>query len=266
MEYSAHAPSQFIRTHADQLLPAWSASIASVVIVLQRSQVNLLQRSAATEQEKRRLRSQFVEFACRISQQLEEMGYVADAFDPRTGLPLFSQPGSLQLDDVALAQSLLGYQTKRVGACNLIIHPTWGEAVYPATVVSSASPAIATLAVDCVSQTLPLNKTPSFENSKREHPSFASRPTLREEQSSTSPSPFSQKRRRGAGFKVPRPLGEGFRVRATKVGCTPASSRQIEFWRELCRRGMSGRWSRLMTSHHLTQDAVARTRSRDRTG
>jgi hypothetical protein len=37
------------------------------------------------------------------------------------------------------------------------------------------------------------------------------------------PAPSPNFERRGARFKVPLPeLGEGFRVRATQVGCTPA--------------------------------------------
>jgi len=47
----------------------------------------------------------------------------------------------------------------------------------------------------------------------RVHPSFANQPS--------SPSPFSQNWEKGSEIKVPLPkLGEGFRVRATKVGCT----------------------------------------------
>jgi len=37
----------------------------------------------------------------------------------------------------------------------------------------------------------------------------------------SSPRPFSQKERRGAGFKVPLSLGEGFRERANETGMLP---------------------------------------------
>lgn len=36
----------------------------------------------------------------------------------------------------------------------------------------------------------------------------------------SSPNPFSLREQGNWNIKVPRPLGEGFRVRATQLGCT----------------------------------------------
>ncbi len=68
------------------------------------------------------------------------MGHLAEVFDPRTGSPLFSQPGSLRLDDVAVVRSCLGYATCDRYGCSVILHPVWGSAVYPSTLLSSAEP------------------------------------------------------------------------------------------------------------------------------
>ena len=164
MQYSVHAPTPFIRDRADQLLPGWSVPIASVLIVMQRSRVNLLQHTEATEAEKRRLRSRFLLFGCQVAQYLGEMGYVAEAFDPRTGQPFSSRPGSLQLDDVAIARSLLGYPTEQAGACSLICHPLWGEAVYPSTLIASAPPALTTLAADRADRAWQRGQMPAIVN------------------------------------------------------------------------------------------------------
>jgi len=144
MKYSAHAPSQFISAHQDKLLPGWSRPVASVLIVLQPCQCCLLERNTTTEQEKAFLRRQFLTFAYQIAAQLQPMGHLVEVFDPRTGLPLLSKPGHLPLDDVAVAQSCLGYLIAHSHGCSIILHPVWGSAVYPSILVSSAPLALMT--------------------------------------------------------------------------------------------------------------------------
>ena len=142
MQYSVHSPNEFIRTHLGQLLPSWSLPVLSVLVVLQLCQFPLLERTVDTETEKNQLRQQFIEFGSNITSKLRAMGYLADMFDPRTGLPLTSPPGQLKLDDVAVVSSILGYSVINSGPCRMILHPTWGRTVYPSTVVSSAHPQV----------------------------------------------------------------------------------------------------------------------------
>jgi len=114
----------------------------SVLIVLQQCQCVLFERTVDTEISKNQLRQQFIEFGCNITLKLREMGHLADVFDPQTGLPMISPPGQLKLDDVAVARSTLGYGVTDSDPCSMIVHPTWGGAVYPSTLVSSAQPHI----------------------------------------------------------------------------------------------------------------------------
>lgn len=138
LQYSVHPPTEFIRTHLDQLLPSWSLPVLSVLIVLQLCQFTFLERTVDTEIYKNQFHQQFIEFGSQIVFQLRAMGYLADMFDPRTGWPITSPPGQLRLSDVKVVRAALGYSIDRNGPCAMIVHPTWGRAVYPSTLVSSA--------------------------------------------------------------------------------------------------------------------------------
>jgi Methylmalonic aciduria and homocystinuria type D protein len=113
-----------------------------MLIVLQPCDCDLLERSPTAEAQKRKLRRQFLKFGYAIAAQLIDRGYAAAIFDPRTGLPLLARPGALRLDDVALVQATLGYRTTHSHGCSIVLHPLWGLAVYPSTLVSSAEPAL----------------------------------------------------------------------------------------------------------------------------
>lgn len=140
LQYSIHPAPKFIRTHLDRLLPSWSLPVLSVVVVLQLCQFAFLERTIETEIYKNEFRQQFLEFGSQIVSQLGTMGHLADMFDPRTGLPVISPPGQVRLSDVKVVGATLGYTIDRSGKCAAIVHPTWGKAVYPSTIVSSAQP------------------------------------------------------------------------------------------------------------------------------
>jgi Methylmalonic aciduria and homocystinuria type D protein len=110
--------------------------------MLQPCPVVLLDRTAETESCKDQLRQQFLELSATIAAQLQQMGYLVTRFDPRTGLPIDCRPGELRLDDVAVVRSLLGYSIEDHGGCATILHPSWGRAVYPSVLLSSASPEV----------------------------------------------------------------------------------------------------------------------------
>ncbi|PSB15515.1 methylmalonic aciduria and homocystinuria type D protein [Phormidesmis priestleyi ULC007] len=138
MEYSIHAPNPFICKNLPRLLPDWSQPVRSVLVVLQPSQLELMQVTPETDAQKQQLRQRFLEFGLKIVCKLRQLGYLADLFDPRTGQPLLSQAGTLRLDDVAVVRSTLGYSTTQFGNCCSILHPHWGSAVYPSILISSA--------------------------------------------------------------------------------------------------------------------------------
>lgn len=140
MYCSAHVPSPYICAHADDLLPTWKCPIASVLLVLQLAACDLRDRTTTTEAEKQRLRQQFVAFGSTVADRLQQLGYEAELFDPKTGWPMSSPPGQLHLDDVAVVRDCLGYFTHGYRGCSVILHPTWGSAVYPSVLLSSAPP------------------------------------------------------------------------------------------------------------------------------
>jgi Methylmalonic aciduria and homocystinuria type D protein len=142
MQCSVHTPSPFIRKHRDRLLPEWTERVCSVLVVLQSASCDLIVRNRLTELQKQSLRHQFLRWGGAIANQLHQQGYLADMFDPKTGLPTFSKPGSLGLDDVAVVQACLGYDVLQAQGCHLILHPEWGNAVYPSVIVSSAAPKV----------------------------------------------------------------------------------------------------------------------------
>ncbi|MGA7932972.1 MAG: methylmalonic aciduria and homocystinuria type D protein [Kovacikia sp.] len=145
MQYSVHAPSQFICTHLDRLLPDWSSPVLSVLVVLQPCSCDLVKKTSIAEAQKQRLRQNFLQFGYRVASQLQQKGHLAEVFDPRTGLPLLSQAGQLRLDDVAIVRSCLGYQTMDSAGCLVILHPLWGSSVYPSTLLSAAAPEVVAL-------------------------------------------------------------------------------------------------------------------------
>lgn len=138
VQWSVHHPSPFICTHVQDLLPTWQGPLASVVLVLQRCPVSLLNRTVHTEQQKDILRDRFISLGSILANYLIAKGYRAELFDPKSGFPLHLPSGSMKLDDVAVAHCALKYPINTQGGCLYLVHPDWGDAVYPSTIVSSA--------------------------------------------------------------------------------------------------------------------------------
>jgi len=122
------------------LLPDWPCGVGTVLIMLQQAACDLAQRSPFTELQKNYLRENFIQTGIAIANQLRQIGYCADPFDPKTGQPLLSKPGPLGLDDIAVIRACLGYPTVQIEGCSIILHPDWGSAVYPSVILSSAPP------------------------------------------------------------------------------------------------------------------------------
>ena len=142
LQYSIHQPNAFIHHHRVDLLPDWNVSVQSVMVILQPCSVALNEITPVTEQQKKQLRRRFLYWAKQLIAALHQEGYAADSFDPQTGLPYYSHPGSRTLDDVAVVQSVLGYPLVPSGECRLVEHPIWGCGVFPSIVVSSAPPSV----------------------------------------------------------------------------------------------------------------------------
>ena len=105
-------------------------------------QISLTENNSEVAEEKNYLRKQFLHFGRDLVWQLRDRGFESDLFDPRSGYPVFSNKGSLTLNDNALVHALLGFRLIPSQNCSLLIHPQWQTAVYPSTIVSTASSTI----------------------------------------------------------------------------------------------------------------------------
>ncbi|MGF1537016.1 MAG: methylmalonic aciduria and homocystinuria type D protein [Elainellaceae cyanobacterium] len=139
LEWSVHPPTPYIDRHWPHLLPDWLEPVGSVILLLQKAPQPLMALSASAEASKVQLRDRALVLGNRVQTALQNQGYRAALFDPKTGLPAAGIPGK-SLDDVAVVQALLGYRAVREGTCACICHPSWGFAVYPTTLLCAAAP------------------------------------------------------------------------------------------------------------------------------
>jgi len=139
VEISIVSPHQFFQEHQVEFLPDWDLAVVSVILLLQRSPIALTEFTTEVAQTKDCLRANFIRFGCQLIFALQDLGYRSDLFDPRHGCPLLSRQGNLTFDDNAAVEALLHYPVSNYQNCSLIEHPTWGNKVYPGTVVTQAN-------------------------------------------------------------------------------------------------------------------------------
>ncbi len=132
-------PTPFIAQNLERVLPDWNLPIAWVVLVLQEARFPLEDTSSHVEREKDRLREKFMRFGFQVAFDLRDRGWLTDLIDPRTGYPLLSRPGEIRHDDAAVVRTMLDFPVK-TNRCRVLIHPDWGTAIYPATLITSATP------------------------------------------------------------------------------------------------------------------------------
>lgn len=109
-----------------------------VVVTCQKSAMELVNWGDDVAVEKDRLLENFVAFAKDVVAGLTSEGFWADYIDPCSGLPAIAQESPAVYDEVAGCQALLKYDIHQTGPCKILLHPTWGSAVYPATLVTDA--------------------------------------------------------------------------------------------------------------------------------
>lgn len=141
VQISIHLPSPFIAQNLERVIPDWKKPVLWVVVVLQQSRYELVESTPHVEREKERLREKFMRFSFDVAFKLGDCGFLTDLIDPRTGYRLLSRPGQIPHDDTSVVKALLGFSVIRT-SCRVLQHPKWGTAVYPSTMMSSASPTI----------------------------------------------------------------------------------------------------------------------------
>ncbi|MEG4454420.1 methylmalonic aciduria and homocystinuria type D protein [Microcoleus sp. N9_A1] len=140
VQMSVHRCSQFIAQNLERVFPDWVLPVTTcrVVVVLQQSRYPLTDTALHIEREKDRLRERFINFGSGVVRNLRDRGFLTDLIDPRTGYPQLSRPGEIAHDDTAVVKALLGLPIVQ-NSCSVLEHPSWGSAVYPGILMSSAS-------------------------------------------------------------------------------------------------------------------------------
>src|SRR4028119_1340411 len=77
VEISAHRPSLFITENLERVLPGWNLPVFWVVIVLQQARYELVTATSQVEQEKERLREQFMRFGFDVVFNLRDRGFLS---------------------------------------------------------------------------------------------------------------------------------------------------------------------------------------------
>jgi hypothetical protein len=79
-----------------------------------------------------------MEFGQAVCAELRARGYWADYIDPCSGLPMLTKDTIKVYSEVDSMQTLLHYATMDAGMCKVLLHPTWGSSVYPASAFTDA--------------------------------------------------------------------------------------------------------------------------------
>ena len=90
------------------------------------------------EKEKDFCLERFAEFGAAVCAELRAAGHWADYIDPCSGLPMLTKGCNKVYDEVTGMQLLLRFASQNAGCCKILLHPTWGSAVYPATLFTTA--------------------------------------------------------------------------------------------------------------------------------
>lgn len=91
-------------------------------------------------------------------------GHWADYVDPCSGLPVRTRACAAVYPEVDAFETLLRWRTSSAGGCRLLLHPTWGAAVYPASLFARAPLEAVLAAVEAAAGSVALVTEPSGES------------------------------------------------------------------------------------------------------
>ena len=138
IEVSVHETRKAFQTEVEFVLPGISFDRGLLVIAtMQRAGMDLVAVGDDVEQEKDRLLETFMAFAKELCEKLVANGHFADYVDPCSGLPMLTKDANKVFSEVDSAQQLLGYAVMNCGCCKVLLHPSWGSAVYPGTIFTN---------------------------------------------------------------------------------------------------------------------------------
>ncbi|MDJ0843401.1 hypothetical protein [Crocosphaera sp.] len=143
IEIYIHTPTQFIIDHVTDLLPTWKSIPRSILIILLYAKIPIETISQETEEEKERLKQEFLQLAHRMKQISEQDNYFIEIIDPQEGKPINFNDTKMNFDIIAIVNQSLGfnyYNTEQ--GCKILHHPTQKTAIYPSLLVSDTDTVI----------------------------------------------------------------------------------------------------------------------------
>jgi len=140
MEVSVHIAPRALLSELRHVFPNRSLYLEGCLAVptLQQSTQDLVNWGDEVELEKDRCLNVFSSFARTVCERLIAAGHWADYIDPCSGLPMIERESNSVFSEVECMQVLLHYRVLNAGMCKVLLHPTWGSSVYPATLFTQA--------------------------------------------------------------------------------------------------------------------------------
>jgi len=153
LQYSVHEAVRSVRREILYIFPSLKDHLkanggldstqVNVLVTFQPSKYPLLAWTPDAAAEKDHLLENFFAFCGAFAACVAELEPEShtDFVDPCSGQPTRGARSSGVYSEVEGGQVLLGYPLEQVAQCVVIKHPDWGAAVYPATLVTTASAA-----------------------------------------------------------------------------------------------------------------------------
>lgn len=138
IEVSLHTLSDAVKKELQVMFSSIDVSSLVAMPTCQKASYDLVNIGQEVEAEKDRLLECFMSFASTVADELERLGFFCDYIDPCSGLSVRCKDTNRFFDEVSSFQSLLKYETMNAGCCKVLLHPVWGSAVYPATIITNA--------------------------------------------------------------------------------------------------------------------------------
>eukprot|EP00744_Colponema_vietnamica_P010095 GILI01014294.1.p1 GENE.GILI01014294.1~~GILI01014294.1.p1 ORF type:complete len:226 (-),score=20.98 GILI01014294.1:250-927(-) len=96
---------------------------------------SLIGFSGVAQEFKDHSRDRFIGFMNEVQRRLVPEGWWVDYADPATGLPVLTRGSSAVYCESDAIEQLLSMELMHVNGCRMVIHPIFGEQVYPASAV-----------------------------------------------------------------------------------------------------------------------------------
>lgn len=140
LEYSVHTANITFKRELKAVMPSINVNDNILIIpTFQPVRTSLTEVTELSELEKNRLLELFAGWAKSICQRLIGRGFMADFIDPCTGYPSINSHTSCVYNEVDAATMLLRYRVEQAGFCSIVLHPDWGSASYPASMLTNAN-------------------------------------------------------------------------------------------------------------------------------